>query len=273
MVSISVETIQKIEIDMLREINQICIDNNIDFYLRAGSLLGAVRHGGPIPWDTDVDIEVPIVQYHTLYKLLRSELSSKYSVFFYDSPDEPSLIMRVGIKGISHKSIHIDIFPMIGLSDEPKENKKILRNFKISNLMFIIKRDKVSDILKRRKFMSPPFLITKLFTSVISKNSIYNFLYNAQLNKSDLLNNAFVVNPFSKYGEKSIFPSKFYNSKDYLKFGVLKLPAPIGYHEILTKLYGDYLLTPKDAEVLKNKNYNIDITQDHLEALMEQINN
>lgn len=273
MVSISTSVIQKIEIDMLREINQICNDNSIDFYLRAGSLLGAVRHEGPIPWDSDVDIEVPIKQYHILYELLNNKLSSKYSAFFYDSPKYSVLIIRVGIKGISHKSIHIDIFPMIGLSDEPKKNKKIIRKYKYSNIIFIIKRDTVSDILKKRKFMSPLLLLIKIFTSFISSNSIYTYLYNTQSNKSDIFNNEFVVNPFSKYGEKSIFPSEFYRSKVYLKFDFLELPAPIGYHEILIKLYGNYMLTPKDTETLKNKNYNIDITQENLDALLEKIIN
>ena len=65
---------------MLSVVNDICINNNIRYYLRAGSLLGAIRHNGPIPWDTDIDIEVPINQYDLFYETMKENLPDHLKV-------------------------------------------------------------------------------------------------------------------------------------------------------------------------------------------------
>ena len=61
-----IRLIQKVELDAIKEFQKICKENNIDFFLRGGSVLGAVKYDGFIPWDDDMDIAVPREGYDRL---------------------------------------------------------------------------------------------------------------------------------------------------------------------------------------------------------------
>lgn len=75
---LTIQEIQTIETEMLKEVHDICERNGIDYFLAYGSVLGAVRHGGPIPWDTDLDIIVPIDQFSKFENLMYEELPEKF---------------------------------------------------------------------------------------------------------------------------------------------------------------------------------------------------
>ena len=73
--------IHQTEIEMLKEMDQICKNNNLRYSLAFGSILGAVRHEGFIPWDSDVDIWVDFDEYNVFVKCMKKGLSSKFKVF------------------------------------------------------------------------------------------------------------------------------------------------------------------------------------------------
>ncbi len=110
-------------VEMLIEVDKICSKYNIEYYLDAGSLLGAVRHGGFIPWDDDLDIVVPRKDFKRLSKALMKELPSSmaYQDRFTDW-NFPSVIAKVRDRNsyfyeeectdrFKEKGIFIDIFP------------------------------------------------------------------------------------------------------------------------------------------------------------------
>ena len=66
--------IQKIELDALKEFNKICKENNLMFFLRGGSVMGAVKYQGFIPWDDDVDIAVPREDYDQLPQIFENKI-------------------------------------------------------------------------------------------------------------------------------------------------------------------------------------------------------
>ena len=78
MAKINITQIQKIENEMLRETIKILGRNGITFYMCCGSVLGTVRHGGPIPWDTDMDILIPFNMLEKARNCLESELSDRF---------------------------------------------------------------------------------------------------------------------------------------------------------------------------------------------------
>src|SRR5699024_4899912 len=122
---LTLKELQDIETEMLREVSEICERNNIDYYLAYGSVLGAVRHKGPIPWDDDVDIIIPISQITKFVKCARKELSGRFYVDYHDR-NRSSIILfpRIGLKGYSTKVLHIDVFKMIGAPSKPEEQEK-----------------------------------------------------------------------------------------------------------------------------------------------------
>ena len=67
--------IQEIELDALKEFNKICKENNLMFFLRGGSVMGAVKYQGFIPWDDDVDIAVPREDYDQLPQIFENKIT------------------------------------------------------------------------------------------------------------------------------------------------------------------------------------------------------
>lgn len=68
---------QELMIKLLREFSDICLENNIDYWLDGGSLLGLYRHGGIIPWDDDIDICVPTKDYYRLVDLVKKNSTNR----------------------------------------------------------------------------------------------------------------------------------------------------------------------------------------------------
>lgn len=117
--------LQKLQVKVMKELHDICAKHNICYYLIAGSLLGAVRHGGFIPWDDDIDIALMRKEYEHLKTILIKELDpEKYFLQCYDTDiDYKPALMRLCIKNTIQdnpkfyhlkckKHSFIDIFPI-----------------------------------------------------------------------------------------------------------------------------------------------------------------
>ena len=87
--------LQKAELSIFREFDKICRKNNIYYYLTGGTLLGAIRHKGFIPWDDDIDIAITRKEYNRLAKVIESELPSNLYFSTFDTPNHIWLVPRI----------------------------------------------------------------------------------------------------------------------------------------------------------------------------------
>ena len=119
--------VQQKELQILLEVDRICKRNGLTYYLIGGSALGAVRHGGFIPWDDDIDIAMPRDDYRKFLKLCSRELPAEYFLQTYTSqPDFPYPFAKVNLNNTTfienrlhklniHHGIFIDVFPLDGV--------------------------------------------------------------------------------------------------------------------------------------------------------------
>ena len=115
---------QKVMLEILKEIHRICVDNNITYWLTAGTLLGAVRHKGFIPWDDDCDVAMPREDYDKFLKIAQKflpetmllqthETEPAYTLPFAKIRKKNTLLIETGETGEEnyHHGIFVDIFP------------------------------------------------------------------------------------------------------------------------------------------------------------------
>lgn len=124
---------QQMAIDTLNEFHRVCEKNKITYQLAYGSLLGAIRDGGQIPWDYDVDVIVPYEEKDQLIDALKKDLSQKY--YFYCPEVNPRcrhFFIRVTPKGYRSELLHVDVFYVVGMPESPTERLNYIN--KISEL-------------------------------------------------------------------------------------------------------------------------------------------
>lgn len=263
--------LKQLELDILKDVALFCEKNRLRYYLCGGTLLGAVRHGGFIPWDDDIDIIMPRPDYMKFVKLYnhRCSIYRCNSIFnrldWYSSfaeVEDTRTIKRY--KGFSQNELHgvsIDIFPMDGAPASEHERRRF---WKISNLMARIATLSWQSFTVSRHFSDQdvrmPLLKTVVrtlvkFTVIPFARLCRPFHFNRKVNlrgmKYDVDHSEFIgVSVFPHYGYKECVQAKGFLKSEKRPFEGQLFNTPADYNEYLTNLYGNYMkLPPKKNRV------------------------
>ena len=253
---IQFEEMKKIELNILIYFTEVCEENNLRYYLGGGTLLGAVRHKGFIPWDDDIDVMMPRPDFQKLLSL--SINNENYNIikpgtagYYYNFAklvDTRTILEEKGIKRIDGLGVYIDIFPLDGMPETPDDRKK-----RFKELNSIRKRINNTCLL-RPKFHRNPFAYLnacRIYNS--NKNIDLSSLQKKYLDsalKNSFDDSEFVFAAGGAYGARDIFPGKWFEKEIELQFENLSVKAFNGYDFYLTQLYGDYMtLPPEDKRV------------------------
>lgn len=248
-----IKKLRDTQIEILDKVHSFCDDNNIKYYLYAGTLLGAVRHKGFIPWDDDLDIIMPRKDYDRFIKLfMKSDLLNNY--FLQNTDTEPeyhlpftkirkknTLYSEKGLEELDiNHGIFIDIFPM----DFSKKNYGFVyktRDLLEKNLVHVagMRQLKIKTV---SMFSSILYAATRIM-------SVHRILKIAEwLCKAVKKGDYYVI--FSSYFncEKETVPVEYYNNPVLLRFDGKQYYAPGEYHKILEIKYGNYMELPPENE-------------------------
>ena len=243
-----VNDLQNIELDMLLEVDRICKKYNIQYFLVAGTLLGAVRHKGFIPWDDDIDICLPLNDYKKFCKICKKELDKKYFLQNYKTDITnkwPAKIRKNGTTAIEkgyetaqiHQGVWIDIFPLVGV----KNDKKWIT--KVSKISLFAKA-----LLRKRNGANSKFKVLAFEKKLLKfiPVSLIKFIVSVIL--------SFIFKHHKKYefctylwGESKITPrfkSVLFSEFCEVEFEGHMFPAPKDWDKYLTIEYGDYMTPP-----------------------------
>lgn len=260
---IDIDTLHKVQYNILIEFDRICKLHGLKYYLGFGSLLGAIRHEGFIPWDDDIDVLMMYEDFEKLkiidpkewtngYFLQCPETDPEYNKCYIKIRDSrTTLIVDDAVdKNINH-GVSIDVEPLVGLADDVKIRKMQYLNTKIYMLLRYNEPPK-----NHGKIMN---LGGKLLLSLIPENKKEE-LRNKYLKKIllyDKLNTEYLyiingnVEMMMDLHKRAIFD-------DYVmkKFENDLFPVPVGYDEWLSTRYGNYMKLPQeDQQGIKLEHY------------------
>lgn len=241
-----------IEIDLLQQLINVCEKYNLRYYALGGTLLGAIRHHGFIPWDDDIDVLMPRSDYNTLIEIGEQEFSFPY---FLSSTRSEFCFWRRFIRlrnsnttGATsgdvylndNKGIFIDILPLDEVpSTEAERNlhrKRIRRVSKWADRKCYadqrIGRNKtIENIVK--------YIISSLFihSDHQYKNSFQKF--NEELSSYSGKDTGFLAHASMSYLENRVWPKDWYSSTKLIDFEFTKIAVPNEYMKILVTYFGD----------------------------------
>lgn len=260
MINNDLKKLQKIELDILLEVVKFCDNNDIKYFLIGGTLLGAIRHKGFIPWDDDIDIGMFRDDYEKFLKLFPSYVRDKnlYIQNKRNTPSVPYLFTKIRLKDSVaidretqyakfKKGIFIDIFPLDKVPQN--DNLSLSIKYKLVILLKVISMYKFG--FKSLRYPSANFFLKYL--SLLLNMSFINFLFE----KFMLAYNNKNLNYVTSFGSGFHYTKQRFLIDDYGN-GILKefeghmFNIPSNFEKILTQLYGDYKKLPSKEKQISH---------------------
>lgn len=252
MIELSLDEIKKIQLEILEDVSRFCDENDIQYTLYFGSLLGAVRHGGYIPWDDDIDLAMPRVDYE---KFIRSfcESSTQYKIINYDFKKriyaQYAKISRndtVLIEDANYNyelGINIDVFPIDGISSNTVARYITLGSVKILHGIMAIKTVRLGSRF-RSKHKNAALIALKLAFLWIRKVQVAIIL-NEIIRRIRLDHSELVMHfCFDQYRIWDSYTRQLFESTEKISFEGLNVKAIVGREQFLNNHYGDYMKLP-----------------------------
>lgn len=261
--------LQKIELNIFKDFIKVCDKLNINYYLIGGTLLGAIRHNGFIPWDDDIDVCMLRDDYEVFIKYGQEYLDKNYFLQTYETDSEyPGCYAKirdnnttfledsVKTKKMNH-GIFIDIFPLDDYHKHNKVKEKLIY-YKLYNEKFIHDKN-----FKKR-------LVAKLVKILYGNKTKLELCKMQEMIYTRKSNSNYVTNYCGAWGvEKETHNKKCFEDFKIVKFENLDVKVPIGYDEMLKKTYGDYMqLPPKEKRVSHHNTEIIDTKKSYKEYVI-----
>ncbi|WP_026524639.1 MULTISPECIES: LicD family protein [unclassified Butyrivibrio] len=252
---LTLQEIKDTELNILLEFNKICDENGFTFYLCGGSLLGAVRHKGFIPWDDDIDICMPRPEYDRLAALVREQKLNKpdwLEIVCYENGtsrfpfikilDKRTIVRNEFFKDSDYDNVWVDLLPVDGLPDDDEEVRvlyqKMFRYRKLVQMKYI-RPFKAKSLAK---MITKPLLA--MFAQLINTDRYNKKLVDAaRYNGFDASKRVGIVTE-GLYGVREAIPREAYLKSIDVEFEGHTFKATSYWDEYLHNLFGEYMTLP-----------------------------
>lgn len=245
---LSLDQVKQIELDILKYVDAVCKEHNLRYFLSFGTLIGAIRHKGFIPWDDDIDISMPREDYERFVDITKNA-SGKYITLYPEKDGYPYPFVKVvdatteladeNIMDIPDNGLWVDIFPVDGytISKPTFVNKLATALEKARSLATY---EKCPERFKNQKAL---WRVTRCFGYKFFQKKVISLCKRHPYSSAKYVGYA--------YGAAmSVYPGDFFEKLIRIPFEDGEFLVPARYNEYLTILYGDYMrIPPKEQQI------------------------
>ena len=256
----NIDLLHQVDMAITKEVVALCDKHNLTYYMLGGTMLGAIRHQGVIPWDDDIDLGMPREDYERFLEIAPQELPQGLKVVNYrNTPEYQYYITR--IQDVDTKveeerigndnrytCASIDIFPIDGTPNNPLLRKiYFFRVLYHRALMSLCYKDSIDRKRKRSKkeklllWIMERIPVEKLTTPYKQKCKIDKLL-----RKQNVAKSKYIGNIMGAYRTREIVPADYYGEGAFYQFEDMQLRGLATYEEYLTYTYGDYMQLPPE---------------------------
>ena len=258
----SLRRLQLLELKILLELKRICEKHHIQYFLMWGTLLGAVRHRGFIPWDDDIDVGMIRSEYIKFLTICNDELSQEYFLQTFESDrtyansfaklrlNDTEYPEQENKDLLYHKGIYIDIFPIDHIPSNYLSRKvHIFKLIALSQMCYIKYGYKIkpTKLIRKVCYLGLQYL-SKVFskTQVIKMREKLLQKYNKRRTNFYMCSNLYLSGYLGNM--PSCFPSEIFDQSLELEFEGIRFPVPADYSAYLERTYGDYMSPPPESK-------------------------
>lgn len=255
MEKLSINEIKEIELNILKHVKKTCIENKLEYFLAGGTLLGAVRQEGFIPWDDDIDISMPREDYIKLLTILENgeryrSLSQSRDDYFYSFAKIVDLNTEVQELNVDYSfknsGVWVDVFPIDGLPDDDKNIGRHLKKVLLyRQLLYNSLMKKCPGSLTKIKhiFRYAFWRVSRMFGWKYWINKVGKLAVKYKYNES---NKASCV--VYGYGKVEVFDKEVFKFGSEKKFEDDLYSVPADYDKCLKSMFGNYMELPPEGK-------------------------
>ena len=241
------------ELKILRNFDSFCKEKDIPYFLSNGTLLGAVKYGGFIPWDDDIDVVLLREDYDRFineyfdsrYILFETRKNNRFRYPFAKLSDPDTVLNETDVNNGVNLGVNIDIFPLDYINLYFKNAKKLSLKLHNASMLLLYSKRKIRYKKELGFKQNAIDIFYGICSKVIPPRLYVKYIQKkAQMFKGEKKSKYLAMLCWSVYKGREVMPAEVYEKTVKVSFEGEEYPAPVGYDKYLRNLYGDYEKDP-----------------------------
>lgn len=256
---IQLDELKQIELSILKQIHAVCVQQGFRYFLVGGTLLGAIRHKGFIPWDDDIDIGMPRADFEKFidycqtndvpFDIICNRINEKYGYLFAKAMAPDTVILEEsGNRYNVNMGIYVDIFPIDGLGNTPEEAVKNLNKTRFNRELLVAANWKKFSRSKTHAFYYEPIRLAFFCLSRMCSFQKLIRKINSKYDVEGFDKSLYVGCVCGAYRNKEIVERDVFSEYIDIPFEDASFKCPKQYDKYLTNIYGKYMQLPPEEK-------------------------